>query len=95
MRRIRSKPAGDNICGVPGTDLIAPLFVMHCLGAQQGDKSHTSVRTERRGRGFLLCLPPLLEYTSRHNPLLALCEDYWLNGMGGISPRPRRDLPLE
>lgn len=32
---------------------------------------------------FFLYLPPLLEYTSRHNPLLALCGDYWLNWMGG------------
>lgn len=74
---------GDNICAVPGIDLIASLFAVHCFGGQQGDKSHTSVRTER----FPLCWPPLLEYTFRHNPSLALCGDYWLNGMGGgISP---------
>lgn len=91
MRRVRSKPAGDNICGVPGIDLIAPLFVVHCLGGQQGDKSHTSVRTQR----FLLYWPPLLEYTFRHNPLLALCGDYWLNGMVGISLHLRWDLTLE
>ncbi len=95
MRSIRSKPAGDNISCVPGIDLIASLFAVHCLGAQQGDKCHTSARTERWGGGFLLYLPPLLEYTFRHNPLLALCGDYWLNGMGGISPHLRWDLPLE
>lgn len=82
MRRRRSKPAEDNICGVPGIDLLASLFVMHCLGEQQGDKS---VRTER----FLFQWPPLLEYALWHNPLLALCGDYWLNGMVGIRSHQR------
>lgn len=39
--------------------------------------------------GLSSYLPPLLEYTFRHNPLLVLCGDYWLNGMGGIGPHLR------
>lgn len=93
MRRIRSKPA-CNICGVPGMEQIPPLFVVHCLGAQQGDKSR-SEQTERWGGGFPLYSPQWLEYTFKHNPLLALCGDYWLNGIWGISPHLRWDLPLE
>lgn len=75
------KACKDNICSVPGIGKIPFLFVVHCSGAQQGDKSHTSVQTVRWRGGFVLRPPPLLEYTFWHNPLLALCADYWLNGM--------------
>ena len=93
MRWLRSKPK-ENVWAVRGLGSIPSLFVGHCLEARRGDKSQTSVGTERQRGGFF-CSPQLLEYTVRHNPLLALRGDYWLNGIGGISPHLGWDHPLE